>query len=143
MKIININLGKDIKELHIIPISDVHIGDKLTNLKLLKECLRRIKEEENTYTIINGDFCNTALKNSKSDVYSDSLSPSQQLDEMIELLMPIKEKILVFSGGNHEVFENQLVNQFPSQLKNLKSRESIKLQAESPLRGKAHCSKHT
>ena len=102
MKIININLGKDIKELHIIPISDVHIGDKLTNLKLLKECLRRIKEEENTYTIINGDFCNTALKNSKSDVYSDELSPSQQLDEMIELLMPIKEKILVFSGGNHE-----------------------------------------
>ena len=35
MKIINVNLGKDLKELRIIPISDLHIGDKLTNYKLL------------------------------------------------------------------------------------------------------------
>lgn len=101
MKIINVNLGKDIKELHIIPISDVHLGDKLTNLKLLKECLQRIKEEENTYTIINGDFCNTAIKNGKSDVY-DTKSPMQEINEMIELLEPIKEKILVLANGNHE-----------------------------------------
>ena len=39
MKIIKVDLGKDLKELHIIPISDVHIGDKLTNYKLLKETL--------------------------------------------------------------------------------------------------------
>ena len=69
MKIIKVDLDKDIKELTIIPLSDVHIGDKLSNLKLLKECLERIKKEPHTYTIINGDFCNTALKNSKSDVY--------------------------------------------------------------------------
>ena len=103
MKIINVNLGKDLKEVHIIPISDVHVGDKLSNLKLLRECLQRIKEEENTYTIINGDFCNTALKNSKSDVYSDDLSPMQQLNEMIEFLEPIKSKILVLASGNHEM----------------------------------------
>lgn len=101
MKIINVNLGKDIKELHIIPISDVHLGDKLTNLKLLKECLQRIKEEENTYTIINGDFCNTAIKNGKSDVY-DTLSPMQELGMMVDLLEDIKHKILVISSGNHE-----------------------------------------
>lgn len=66
MKIININLGKDLKELHIIPISDVHIGDKLSNLKLLKQALETIKKSPNTFTILNGDLCNTALKNSKS-----------------------------------------------------------------------------
>lgn len=43
----------------------------------------------------------------------------------------------------NKAFENQPVNQFPSQLKNLKSRESIKLEAESTLSCKAHCSKHT
>ena len=79
MKIININLGKDLKELHIIPISDVHIGDKLTNYKLLKEVLEKIKNTPNVYTILNGDLCNTALKNSKSDVYSDNLSPMEQI----------------------------------------------------------------
>jgi predicted MPP superfamily phosphohydrolase len=102
MKIININLGKDLKELRIIPISDVHIGDKLTNYKLLKEVLETIKNTPNVYTIINGDFCNTALKNSKSDIYSEELTPMQEINRMLELLTPIKEKILVIGTGNHE-----------------------------------------
>lgn len=102
MKIIKRELDSEIKELKIIPISDVHIGDELTNLKLLKECLQRIKEEENTYTIINGDFCNTALKNSKSDVYSDELTPMEQINKMLDLLEPIRDKILVLANGNHE-----------------------------------------
>lgn len=102
MKIININLGKDLKELRIIPISDVHIGDKLTNYKLLKEVLETIKNTPNVYTIINGDFCNTALKNSKSDIYSEELTPMQEINRMLELLEPIKEKILVIGTGNHE-----------------------------------------
>lgn len=59
------------------------------------------------------------------------------------LIWYIKYYVEYFFFNYKKVFENQLVNQFPSQLKNLKSRESIKLQAESPLRGKAHCSKHT
>lgn len=102
MKVININLGKDLKELRIIPISDVHIGDKLTNYKLLKEVLETIKNTPNVYTIINGDFCNTALKNSKSDIYSEELTPMEEINRMLELLTPIKEKILVIGTGNHE-----------------------------------------
>lgn len=102
MKIININLGKDLKELRIIPISDVHIGDKLTNYKILKEVLETIRDTPNVYTILNGDLCNTALKNSKSDVYSDELSPMEQINRLIEILEPIKDKILVIGSGNHE-----------------------------------------
>lgn len=102
MKIINVNLGKDIKELRIIPISDLHIGDKLTNYKVLKEILQTIKDTPNVYTILNGDLCNTALKNSKSDVYSDELSPMEQINKLIEILEPIKDKILVIGSGNHE-----------------------------------------
>ena len=106
MKIIKVNLNQEkqesLDEVTIIPIADVHIGDKLSNLKLLKQALERIKKEPNTYTIINGDLCNMALKNSKSDVYSDSLSPMQQVIEVTNLLEEIKSKILVISSGNHE-----------------------------------------
>lgn len=106
MKIIKVNLndeqGKIVSDVTIIPIADVHLGDTLTNLKLLKETLLRIKEEPNTYTIINGDLCNMALKNSKSDVYADSLSPMEQVLTATELLSEIKDKILVLSTGNHE-----------------------------------------
>lgn len=102
MKIINVKLSDKIKELHIIPISDAHIGDKQANLKKLKEVLKRIEQEDCTYTILNGDLCNCALKNSKSDVYEDVLSPMEQLETLLELLEPIKDKILVMSSGNHE-----------------------------------------
>lgn len=102
MKVINVSLGKNIKELRIIPISDVHIGDKLANLKLLKSVIEEIKTCKNSYTIINGDMCNTALKSSKSDVYSDDLTPMEQLTKVVELLEPIKDKILVLGTGNHE-----------------------------------------
>lgn len=106
MKLIKIDLNKEtgriIDKITIIPIADVHIGDKLSNLKLLKEALQRIKEEPDTYTIINGDLCNMALKNSKSDVYSDGLTPMEQVLTATELLEDIKNKILVISTGNHE-----------------------------------------
>ena len=102
MKVIKKELGKDIEKLTIIPISDVHIGDKTANIKAFKEVLERIKNEPNTYTILNGDLCNIALKNSKSDVYSDQLSPMEQVIQVIKFLEPIKDKILVMSNGNHE-----------------------------------------
>ena len=102
MKRIVVDLGKDIEELTIIPISDIHIGDKTMNMELLKATLERIKNEPNTYTIINGDVCNIALKDSKSDVYSDEMTPMEQLNYALTLLEPIKDKILVLSNGNHE-----------------------------------------
>ena len=106
MKIIKVDLnkenGKTMEDITILPIADVHIGDRLANLKLFKEALKRIQEEENTYTIINGDLCNMALKNSKSDVYGQSLSPMEQVITMVEYLKPIKDKILVIGTGNHE-----------------------------------------
>ena len=106
MKIVKVNLNKEnnkiMGDITILPIADVHIGDKLSNLKLFKEVLERIKNEPNTYTIINGDLCNMALKNSKSDVYSDSLSPMEQVVTVVDYLEPIKNKILVIGTGNHE-----------------------------------------
>ena len=102
MKIIKKELDKSIDKITIIPISDVHIGDKTADLKAFKEVLERIKNEPNTYTILNGDLCNIALKNSKSDVYSDELTPMEQVLQIIKFLEPIKDKILVMSNGNHE-----------------------------------------
>lgn len=102
MKIIKRELGENIKKITIIPISDVHIGDKTANLKAFREVIERIKNEPNTFTILNGDLCNMALKNSKSDVYSDELTPMEQVIQVINFLEPIKDKILVMSNGNHE-----------------------------------------
>ena len=102
MKVIKKDLGGGIDKLTIIPISDVHIGDKTANLKAFRDVLERIKNEPNTYTILNGDLCNVALKNSKSDIFADELTPMEQTLQIIKFLEPIKDKILVMSNGNHE-----------------------------------------
>lgn len=106
IKVITINLNKErneiIDSIKIIPISDTHIGDPLLDLKLLKATIEEIKDEPNTYTIINGDILNTALKNSKSDVYRDTMSPDEQIDKAVEYFEEISDKILVYHGGNHE-----------------------------------------
>lgn len=102
MKVIKRELSSEIEKLTIIPISDVHIGEKSADLKAFKEVIERIKNEPNTYTILNGDLCNIALKNSKSDVYNDDLTPMEQVLTIINFLEPIKDKILVMSNGNHE-----------------------------------------
>lgn len=106
IKVVKINLNKErneiIDQIKIIPISDTHIGDPLLDLKLFKDTIREIKEEPNTYTIINGDILNVALKNSKSDVYRDILTPDEQIDVACEYFEEISDKILVYHGGNHE-----------------------------------------
>jgi len=108
MKVFTIDLTKenekmkDVKEIRIVPLADVHLGDELLDYKLLKQTLDYIKNNDNVFTILNGDLMNTALKNSVSDPYGEVLSPMEQIDALLELLEPIKDKILVATTGNHE-----------------------------------------
>lgn len=106
MKIIRINLNKErneiVGDIKIIALADIHHGDKLSKEKEVLKVINQIKFEPNTYTILNGDLANVALKTSKSDVYGDTLTPMQQLIELSNMLKEIKDKILVISPGNHE-----------------------------------------
>lgn len=102
MKVIKKDIKGKIDRLTIIPIADVHLGDKQADLKAFKDTIERIKNDPNTFTILNGDLCNIALKNSRSDVYAEDITPMEQVLKIIEFLEPIKDKILVMSNGNHE-----------------------------------------
>lgn len=102
MKIIKKDLGENIDKITIIPISDVHIGDKNSNIKAFKETIERIKKDPNTYAILNGDLCNIALPTSKSDNFEEIMTPMEQVLQLIGYLEPIKDKILILSSGNHE-----------------------------------------
>lgn len=102
MKVIKRDLSQSLKEIKIIALSDWHIGDQLCNLKKIKEVLEEVKKNDNTYIILNGDLANTAIKTSVSDVYSEQLTPTEQILTICELLEPVKDKILVIHPGNHE-----------------------------------------
>ena len=102
MKSVKIELSRELKELEIVPLADLHIGDKLSDIQLIKERVEYVRANENVYCLLNGDILNNSTKTSVGDVYSETLTPMEQLTEAVKLFEPIKDKILCVTNGNHE-----------------------------------------
>lgn len=101
IKPIKINLEED-NNIQIYVLSDMHIGDANADLPTLKKIIEHIKNTPNMYVILLGDILNTALKTSKSDIYSETLNIMDAQKLALQLLLPIKDKILAMTPGNHE-----------------------------------------
>lgn len=99
---IKIQLGDIGNNLKIYVLSDMHLGDPHADVPTLKKIVDFIKNTPECYCILLGDILNTALKTSKSDIYTETLNVSQAQKLACELLMPIKDKILAMTPGNHE-----------------------------------------
>lgn len=102
MKCINVNLGRDLKEIKLITVADYHNGSPQCNTELIEKEINFIKNNENVFAIVNGDLIENATKSSVGDVFTQKLSPMEQLKKIIELLTPIKDKIICITSGNHE-----------------------------------------
>lgn len=98
--VIEYNFKKDIT---IVPISDVHIGHKSFMEKEFKEVIAQIKNNPNIYTVIVGDVIDNGIAHGKvaNAVYDNNMTPLQQIEKAVELLSPIKDKILGVVSGNH------------------------------------------
>lgn len=101
IKFITRDLGSN-EEIFIIPLSDVHIGEKGFNEKILNDIIEDVTTIDNLYVVLIGDLINNATKNSKSDVYQEIMTPHEQVNYIVEKLKPIKHKILGSVSGNHE-----------------------------------------
>lgn len=102
MKSVRADYPTDWTHANVYTLADLHIGDPHS---IPAEVTRRVRQAENDpqgLVILNGDLMNTALRNSVSDVYGEMLSPMQQLHELIDLLRPIRDKIIGVTTGNHE-----------------------------------------
>ena len=98
-----INLPKELERVEILLAADIHNGSAEFDERRwerFEELLRR----PDTFVIFAGDQCEYATRSSKSDVYTQMLSPRQQKDWWIEHLRPfVKEgKVICITDGNHE-----------------------------------------
>lgn len=101
MKYIEKDLGNK-EYAYIVPIADLHIGDPNFNESKFIDLRTWIQKEENAFIILIDDLLNCATKNSVSDVYGEIMTPQQAKKKAVELLEPIKNKILAITSGNHE-----------------------------------------
>lgn len=102
MKSVVVNLPENLEKLDVHVLGDWHIGDPLCDLTSIAESLDVLRNEKTAYCVLGGDLCDMALKNSVGDVYGARLSPMEQVDLVVNLLEPVKDKVLCMVRGNHE-----------------------------------------
>ena len=102
MKVIKIDLPRDLPSVEIHTFADEHIGDEHSDLKRLLARIEYVKNTPNAYCILNGDIIDNATKTSIGDTYTQVLNPMEQLKKAVEIFAPIREKCLCITHGNHE-----------------------------------------
>lgn len=91
-------------DIHIIPISDVHLGAAEHMQKDWELFCQSVLETPNTYITLGGDLINNATRNSVSNIFKETMFPSAQKRKMAEMLKPLARdgRILCAVSGNHE-----------------------------------------
>ena len=101
MKLIRTDLC-DLEEVHIHILGDLHLGSKKFDCKDLLNRIDIIKNDPNARVVLLGDLINNSTKTSVGDCYSEPLSPMEQIKHAVQILSPIKDKIILVVSGNHE-----------------------------------------
>lgn len=98
----------------LVVFSDVHYGAKLCAEKHFKEMIARHANEHNTFFGVGGDLYDAVIPNGGQDkrMKASMTKPEHAIldapvdaaiREMAEMLQPIKERILWWNDGNHEL----------------------------------------
>lgn len=97
-----VDLPRSLKVVKVAPTSDIHFGNPSCSLRHLNQHIEYIKSDPSMFTFLNGDMIECVTKNSKGEIHKQAGSPGQQRDFIIEKFMPIKNKVLGVTQGNHE-----------------------------------------
>jgi hypothetical protein len=91
------------KQLNVILLNDLHIGAASTNMRLLEDIIKFAKKnEDNTRILMNGDYIEGVLKDSKGEIYDQKISPKEQAEMVVEILWDVRHLIDGMTIGNHD-----------------------------------------
>ena len=86
----------------IFPISDVHYGSLAHMEQDWISFCKMIEHTDNTFLILGGDMINNNTRSAVGSPWDDTVRPNEQKKRMVEMLSPIKDRILCAVNGNHE-----------------------------------------
>ena len=96
-----ISLPEDMTSVEIFLAADIHVGSAEFDEKRW-ELFEELIKQPNSFVIFAGDQMEYATRQSKSDIYTQRLSPSSQKRWWIDHLRNYKDKVLCIVDGNHE-----------------------------------------
>lgn len=94
---------KGTEDLYLVLLNDLHMGAPSANLELLNRVIKFAKDnEKNTRVLMNGDYIEGIIKESKGEIHEQLMSPRDQADMVVEYLKPIAHLIEGITEGNHD-----------------------------------------
>jgi predicted phosphodiesterase len=115
LNIIPFEFPSEWDELELYPVNDLHIGDPKTDIPYFEKFVSMIQQKPNRKIVCVGDLLNNAIKTSVSNVYNETMPPNEQRKYLVELLNPIKDRVLCFVSGNHEYRSKKDVDLDPAE----------------------------
>jgi UDP-2,3-diacylglucosamine pyrophosphatase LpxH len=95
------------KDFNLYTVSDVHIGSLFCVEEKFKEVIQDIKDDKQALVYFNGDLIQGFTRNHKNWEHTSLVAgletPIEQAEYLVELLKPIKNKIIGIGMGNHEL----------------------------------------
>jgi hypothetical protein len=89
-------------QLEIIMLTDLQFGHKEFNDELFAKYRDWILENPARHVVLGGDLIDAATVFSVGSPYENRVDPMHQVFEVVDLLAPLKHRILGYVGGNHE-----------------------------------------
>ena len=103
-EMICIDLPKKHKKINVYALGDVHVGSAEFNETAIKKKIQIILDDPDGVVALCGDLGDFGLKNSKTNVYQQTMNPASQVEYIYDLFKPLAEagKIIAAVPGNHE-----------------------------------------
>lgn len=89
-------------KVELIHLTDLQIGAKSFKEKRFKEYRDWILDDPDRFVMLGGDIIDAATVLSVASPYENTAEPGRQVEESVELLKPLRGRILGYVGGNHE-----------------------------------------
>lgn len=86
----------------IVPISDVHLGAAEHLEREWGQFCADIISHPTAKIMLCGDLINNATRTSVSNVFDETMRPREQKKRMVEMLAPLRDRVLCSVSGNHE-----------------------------------------
>lgn len=88
--------------IELFAITDVQFGHLSCNVPKLIEYVDWVLKEPNRFVLLLGDLIDAATSISIASPYENTEDPQGQVYRLVELLMPLRHRVLGYVGGNHE-----------------------------------------
>jgi len=87
-------------EVILATMGDWHIGSATCDAKAVEDFISKVKKNK-ALVMMMGDLTENAIVGSVGSIFEQTLTPREQVKEVVRLLSPIKDQIIGGIGGNH------------------------------------------